>query len=180
MRYLLTLMLIFFCNLAFTQVPAPTINIGTDYANYDGEPTFAWPNSNIKTEIGVYILNESRYDKYKGDVETMGKIRSELDALVKHYEKDIASLRSSYDDLIEKCQDQTGDSKKTFEDIEDKLKEMEDIMAETQSDINSANEALVEAQKKLKKERKKSMWTKILYGAGGVGVGVILGVLVGG
>ena len=180
MKKLAILVLVLLSAQLFAQVPMGTLKVDSVYASHEGSPTFVDAFTNIKTDVGLYLLNELSHEKYNANMETMVKIEEEVDDLIKDYEKDLAELRASYADLIEKCQNQTEGTVGVMEDIKNKLADMENNMSKTQEDIHKANQKLLDAQKKLKKERKKSMWTKILYGAGGVGVGVILGVLVGG
>jgi len=93
----------------------------------------------------------------------------------------VVSLKRNENDfnsLLDNCNKTSDLTVRVLETTEQSLNNTKSLLTDTQTSLAHANDLLKEANKARKASRRKATWEKVLIGAGGAAVGILVGALV--
>jgi hypothetical protein len=137
--------------------------------------------SRIKTECDtVYIINKHRYNLYEESVTMIktGKYVNACNATVKSLEDRIESQNKAFYQLYNTYMALDSVSQKSINDTRTSLIQVNNTLVNTQNNIVEVDKKMGEIKKTINQQRRQSFMDKILYGTGGVAVGILVGLII--
>ena len=152
-------------------------------ANYSGSMASPWAFQKGDTLIleadSIYLVSQKRYDFYrKLHMDARENPDSLCQVIVDRYEAAVLEYDAEYHDLLELSKSQEAASLLLIQKLEKDLSESSKTLLETQNHLKESESNLEEAQSQLKKEKWNSAGKKIAIGAGGLILGVLLGIVI--
>ncbi|MEI6575224.1 MAG: hypothetical protein WCO63_03505 [Bacteroidota bacterium] len=126
----------------------------------------------------AWILNKTRYHLMAQATEyVLHKDPNESLKLAAQYEKSLQSCSQNYADIMTKYQLLADDCSKTMHETQSTIQGMRNDIDKAQSKLKTASQNLEDTQKALARENRKSKQKAWIFGAGGIGVGLLVGVI---
>lgn len=127
----------------------------------------------------MYVVNKARFNFYRNIHKlTLSETDATFKLLLKAYEDRLSENELAYQRLLDNSKtyegitnELIGYSKASLESTQKSLDVTQNSLCKSINDLNSATEIL-------KEERKNGRKDKLLFGFGGVGIGILIGVLV--
>lgn len=155
--------------------------IPADFSVSTGKPLLFAKNSILRIEAdSVYVMNPIRYKFYRDLHQSIFSTDSLSDAcrqVIKSYEQSLTESQKMFDALLENYDKAHNISIELVDRTQASLVQTEKTLELTQIALRNASFSLDQANKSIKQKKWNSIAKKLLVGAGGVGVGVLIGVL---
>ncbi|HYV94433.1 MAG TPA: hypothetical protein VE978_21855 [Chitinophagales bacterium] len=133
----------------------------------------------------VYFMNEKTfhllfgsYGEYHRQTEDLSGVFNLTDAYLEIYKKRVEEQRKEYDSLIHYFDSLSASSNRIVEHTQSQLLSVSSNLDSIEHDLNIARGNIGEAKNIIKVQQRKQWITKILWGAGGVAVGVWIATLI--
>lgn len=129
----------------------------------------------------MYLVNQvaaDNYLRYQRFVRNTAQGPS-FEALINLYDRRLSSQNSEYGQMRQQFDQLIGRSVETLDDLERHSDSLDASLLAVNEALELANQNLAQAKATIKQERWNSVGRKLLWGAGGVGLGILIGVLVG-
>ncbi len=128
----------------------------------------------------VYIINKHRYILYEkaADIIRKKEYVNTCNVLIKNYEERLQAQNKAFDNLYKKYIQLDSISQRTISDTQNSLIQVSNTITAAQSNIVVVDKKMDNLTSTIKEQRKKSFFDKIWFGAGGIAVGIIGGLII--
>jgi hypothetical protein len=128
----------------------------------------------------TYMINNMRFKLYERSVEIIRdkKYVNTCKVLMDNYEQRLAEQNKAFNKLYGDYIKLDSVSHNVIADTKNNLIQVNSTLVKAQTDITSVNVKMDQIKNTINEQRKKSFFDKILYGTGGVAVGILLGLLI--
>jgi hypothetical protein len=152
-------------------------------SNYEGMNTSPWLFTEGDTLVieadSIFIVNANRYHFYRDIHQNiLSSDDSACSQLLNSYEARINNFEMRYQELANNSQETQVVTLGILEESMEELEKTKIDLEEAQLGLQESREGLDEAKKELRKERSSYTKKKILIGAGGLLIGLVLGILI--
>jgi hypothetical protein len=155
--------------------------IKSDFSSSYTTPRFYLSGTTLKLECDTaYLINAQRMGFYRNlheNIKNNTGLEEKCQELIKSYEKSLQEDNLRFKALSENCTKSQKISDELIAKTQTTLRQTDATLAKTQQDLKDINLKLDDVDKKLRAAKFNSLKQKILVGAGGVGVGLLLGLL---
>lgn len=131
----------------------------------------------------VFVINKVQRDIYRlrGTLIAEQTQKGSLQAsVISSYEKSLLGSEEALSRLYNQYQKLDSTSQSFAKDTKGQLGKTAVELQNVSTHLESASEHIDSLEKAIKEERRKTFWQKILIGAGGVGIGLVVGILASG
>jgi hypothetical protein len=127
-----------------------------------------------------YMINKMRYKLYERSVEMVrdNKYVNTCKVFMENCEDRIAAQNKAFNKLYNDYIRLDSISHTVITDTRSSLIQVNNTLAKAGSDLTAVDQKMKNIQDTINQQRKKSFFDKILYGTGGVAVGVLVGLLI--
>jgi hypothetical protein len=128
----------------------------------------------------AYVINKHRYMLYEkaADVIRERKYVNACNVLIQNYEERIEDQNKAFNQLYQNYIKLDSVSQKTIIETKNSLVQVNVTLAKTQNDIIVVDKKMDDIKKTINKQRAQSFFDKIIYGTGGLAVGILVGLLI--
>jgi len=180
MKYIITFLIVFATLYTYGQNARDTIRIGDDYAASKGKPIVAHDGTIILVQTdSIYLINGVRYRFYGG---LRGYLDDSLDfkteGLILAYEKNLLETDRIFKDLLRNCTENSKMNDMMLRQTRASLSATQATLDLSQKSLLAANGSLADANEQLRKAKKKNLMKTLITGAGGLSIGILIGILV--
>ncbi len=155
--------------------------IKSDFSSSFATPNFYLRGMTLKLECDTaYLINTQRMGFYRSlheNIKNNTGLEEKCQELIKSYEKSLQEDNIRFKALSENCTKSQKISDELVSKTQTTLRQTDATLAKTQQDLKDINLKLNDVDKKLRAAKLNSLKQKILVGAGGVGIGLLLGLL---
>lgn len=167
---------VFFC---FSQTPdsLQIIKIPASYADRQGPPLSVKKDSLYTFGTAdIYLVNKKSFAALKDLYENISNKNDMTSVLLDQYTNTLKENISLQDQL--KTNFKSGDSldKIGYQQAKSTLLETQKSLTHTINSLDKATNSLNEVEKNIKKQRRRTLFEKILIGFAGIGAGILVGI----
>jgi hypothetical protein len=128
----------------------------------------------------LYIINKHRYVLYEkaADVIREKKYVNACNVLIQNYEDRLQAQNKAFYKLYDNYIKLDSVSQKTISDTKNSLILVNNTIASAQNNIVVVDKKMDDLKKTINEQRRKSFFDKILYGLGGIAVGILGGLII--
>ena len=128
----------------------------------------------------LYIINKHRYGLYEkaANIIKDKKYVNTCNVLIQNYEDRLQAQNIAFYKLYSDYIKQDSLSQKTITDTRNSLVQVNNTITAAQNNIGVVDKKMDDLTQTIKDQRRKSFFDKILYGIGGVAVGVLGGLII--
>ncbi len=182
-RWLIILLLLGGVGAAFAQTTSPTPNSAPEQTRTNNTqadiPQLLLPRTMLPPlSDSAYLISPSRYRFYRQlhryALDTSSRVS---DSLIISYAQSLQTTQRAYDTLLERYQASDQLSAQTLRSTQLALGQLSRSLNQTQYALAQTTRSLEEAEAQARAARRRSLVQRLAYGAGGVGVGLVLGLL---
>ena len=179
MRYILLFLFVLVCYTASAQLKGKTTFIPEKYAlNKEKALEFQKGDTLIIQCDRVFLINKKRFELYRDLHANILKPRIACQALVERLQQDLEESKKAYDALLINCEKRSKLSDELIQNTISDLSSTHKGLEESQESLKKSIDKLADTEERLSKIKKENFNQKLLTGAAGVGLGILLGVLV--
>jgi len=155
-------------------------SVPANYCSSNKSPLMFLKGDTIITDCDTtYIVNKERYSFYKNIHEaTLSGKDSVSGKILKAFELRLLEQQNAYDKLLSNSKQAEKITLDLINDTQSSLLSTQKTLENTQISLENTLKSLETANKLIKKEKWNSKGQKLLVGAGGVGIGLIIGLLI--
>jgi len=159
-----------------------TILLDKIYFNSFAKPIIAMSGDVVLVNTdSIHLVNNKRflfYEELRGVIRAEDNCNDQIQTVITKYEVSLERNEQGFNNLLENCNKSSDLTTRLLETTELSLQNTKSLLTDTQTSLAHANDLLAEANKVRKASRRKNTLEKILIGAGGTALGVLVGVLV--
>jgi hypothetical protein len=128
----------------------------------------------------MYIINKHRYVLYEkaADVIREKKYVNACNVLIQNYEDRLQAQNKAFNQLYNNYIKLDSVSQRTISDTKNSLIQVNNTIASAQNNIVVVDKKMDDLKKTINQQRRQSFFDKILYGLGGVAVGILGGLII--
>ncbi|HVD99083.1 MAG TPA: hypothetical protein VNB90_12825 [Cytophagaceae bacterium] len=128
----------------------------------------------------LYIINKHRYQLYEQAAKVIRdkKYMSTCDVVIQNYEQRLQAQNIAFEKLYHDYIALDSISQSTITQTKNSLVQVDGKLAGVQDGIGNVDQKIGDIQKTLNAQRRKSFFDKILYGVGGIAVGILGGLII--
>lgn len=97
------------------------------------------------------------------------------DSLIYSYARSLSDAQQAYDHLLRRYRTADSVATHSLQQTQRTLGLLRQSLDRTQATLEHTTAQLEQLQKQLRREQRRSRWQRLMYGAGGIGVGVLVG-----
>jgi hypothetical protein len=179
------LLLLFFASIGFQSFAQTRDNetiILSDTFCFSGHRPLPFKAGSIiqTTCDSTYMINKMRYKLYERSVQMVrdNKYMNTCKALKENYEERIDAQDKAFNKLYKDYIKLDSVSRNVITETRTSLIQVNNTLSKAGEDLASVDTKMGEIKKTINEQRKQSFFDKILYGTGGVAVGVLVGLLI--
>lgn len=159
---------------AYAQSASPPVNLAEDRPRLllpQGEP--------LHLTDSAYLVSTARYRLYQQlHRHVLDTTAGAGDSLVVSYAQSLQAAQWAYDTLLSQYQANDRLSTQTLHRTQLALGQLSRSLDQTQDALTETSRTLNEAKDQLRTARRRSLVQRVAYGAGGLGAGLLIGVLI--
>jgi len=163
-------------------VGGDTILLDKTYFNSFARPTIAMSGDIVLVNTdSIHLVNNKRflfYEELRGVIRAEDNCNEQIQTVIAKYEASLERNEEGFNNLLENCNKSSDLTARLLETTELSLQNTKSLLTDTQTSLAHANDLLKEANKVRKQSRRKNTLEKVLIGAGGTALGILVGVLV--
>jgi hypothetical protein len=127
----------------------------------------------------MYLLNTTRYSFYR-EIHQSIKLEDSrtCQSLVLAYERSLAEEEESYRSLLENARQTDQVSSETLQNTQDELIDVQKQLRNIDLELTRNQEELKAAEENIARGKRKSNRQKVIFGVGGLAIGIISGIII--
>jgi len=127
----------------------------------------------------LYIINKHRYVLYEkaADIIRDKKYVNTCNVLIQNYEDRLQAQNQAFNNLYRDYIKADSISQKTINDTKNSLIQVNNTITSAQNNIIGVDKKMDDLKKTINEARRKSFMDKIMYGVGGIAVGILGGLI---
>lgn len=128
----------------------------------------------------AYVINKHRYILYEKAVDVIktGKYVNTCNLVIKNLEDRVEAQNKAFIELYNNYISLDSISQKTIQDTKTNLVQVNNTLVKAQTDIGEVDKKMDDLKATINAQRRQSFMDKIYYGAGGVAVGILVGLII--
>ncbi len=163
-------------------VGGDTILLDKMYFNSFAKPIIAMSGDIVVVNAdSIHLVNNKRflfYEELRDVIRLEDNCNDQIQEVIAKYEASLERNENDFNSLLDNCNKTSDLTTRVLETTELSLANTKSLLTDTQTSLAHANDLLKEANKARKASRRKATWEKVLIGAGGAAVGILVGALV--
>src|SRR6187402_1145237 len=161
--------------------PSGTILLSDTFCFSNNKPLPFLSGTKIQTLCDtVYIINKHRYVLYEkaATIIREKKYVNACNTIIDNYEERLQAQNKAFNKLYNDYIQLDSVSQKTINETRGSLVQVNNTITAAQNNIVSVDKKMDDLTKTIKEQRRKSFIDKILYGIGGIAVGILGGLII--